>query len=155
MISIRPATEADFPAVLDLVKELAAYLGVPEVVRNTVEQMKAEQQYFRCLVAENEQHEIVGIATYFIAYFTWFGKSLYLDDLYVKQSSRGQKIGSQLLAAIVNIAKNENCKRVRWQVSDWNTSAIGFYEKYGAEIDQEQRNCDLDAETMIKFNIAD
>ncbi|MGB8190273.1 MAG: GNAT family N-acetyltransferase [Chitinophagaceae bacterium] len=143
-ISIRPATETDFPAVLDLVKGLAIYQGTPERVLNTVEQMKAEQQYFRCLVAENEQKEIIGIASYFFAYYTWVGKSLYLDDLYVKQECRGQKAGSRLLQAVIEIAKKENCKRVRWQVSEWNKPALAFYENIGAEIDREAINCDLD-----------
>lgn len=152
-IIIRPATETDFPAALDLVKELAVYQGTPELVLNTVEQMKAEKDYFRCIVAENDAQEILGIATYFFAYYTWVGKSLYLDDLYVKQSARGNKIGSQLLSAIVQIARSENCKRVRWQVSDWNTPAIEFYKKCGAEIEHEPCNCDLDAEGIKNFNI--
>jgi GNAT superfamily N-acetyltransferase len=151
-ITIRHATEADFAAALDLVKELAIFQGTPERVLNTVEQMKAEKEYFRCLVAENEQREILGIATYFFAYYTWVGKSLYLDDLYVKQSARGQNIGSQLLSAIVDIARKENCKRVRWQVSDWNTPAIEFYKKRGVEIDHEPCNCDLDADGIRNFS---
>ena len=150
-ITIRPATEADFPAAFDLVKELAVFQGVPERVLNTVDQMREEKEYFNCLVAENEQQEVVGIATYFFAYYTWFGKSLYLDDLYVKPSARGQKIGSQLLSAIVDIARKENCKRVRWLVSTWNTPAIEFYKKCGVEIDHESLVCDLDGDAINKF----
>lgn len=141
---IRHATEADFPAVLELVKELATFQKTPERVLNTVEQMKAEQQFFRCLVAENDNNEIIGIASYFFAYYTWVGKSLYLDDLYVKQSQRKQGAGAKLLDALIAIAKKENCKRVRWQVSDWNTPAINFYKKRGVEIDHEPCNCDVD-----------
>ena len=153
MINIRHATEQDFPAVLDLVKELAVYQGLPDKVLNTVEQMKAEKDLFRCLVAENGQGQIIGIASYFFAYYTWVGKSLYLDDLVVKQSERGQKAGSRLLKEIVNIAENENCKRVRRLVSDWNTSAIEFYKKCGAEIDHEACVCDLDTEAIRNFKI--
>ena len=151
-ITIRHATEADFPAAFDLVKELAVFQGVPERILNTVDQMREEKQYFNCLVAENEQQEVVGIATYFFAYFTWFGKSLYLDDLYVKPSARGQKIGSELLSAIVDIAKKENCKRVRWLVSAWNKPAIEFYKKCGVEIDHESLVCDLDGEALKNFD---
>lgn len=150
-MTIHPATEQDFPAVLDLVKELAVYQGMPEKVLNTVEQMKAEKDYFCCIVAENEQGEIIGIASYFFAYYTWVGKSLYLDDLVVKQSERGQKAGSRLLKEIVNIAAKENCKRVRWLVSDWNKPAIEFYKKCGAEIDHEACVCDLDADAIISY----
>lgn len=150
-ITIRRATEADFPAAFDLVKELAVFQGVPERVLNTVDQMREEKEYFNCLVAANDQQEIVGIATYFFAYYTWFGKSLYLDDLYVKPSARGQKIGSQLLSAVVTIARDENCKRVRWLVSTWNKPAIEFYKKRGVEIDHESLVCDLEGDAIDKF----
>ena len=152
-LTLRHATEQDFPAVLALVRELAVYQQTPERVLNTVEQMKAEKEYFRCLVAETNQHEIIGIATYFFAYYTWVGKSLYLDDLYVKQSARGKGAGAQLLDAIIAIAKKENCKRVRWQVSDWNEPAINFYKKRGVEIDHEPCNCDVDAEGIRNWEI--
>ena len=66
--------------------------------------MKAEQSCFRCLVAENVGGEMVGIATYFYAYYTWVGKSLYLDDLYVLQAYRGPKLGKSLLARLFTIA---------------------------------------------------
>src|SRR5436305_9517994 len=117
--TIRKATEKDFYAILELVKGLAIFQNCVEKVNNTVEQMLEEKDLFNCFVAENEHKEIVGIASYFFAYYTWVGKSLYLDDLYVKESHRGQKIGSELLKQIFEVAKNENCKRVRWQVSDW------------------------------------
>ena len=144
-VTIYQATERDFPAVLSLIKELAAYQQTPEKVLTTPESMAAEKEFFRCLVAENEQKEIVGIASYFFAYYTWVGKSLYLDDLVVKQSERGQGIGSKLLDAIINIAKQENCKRVRWLVSEWNHPSIEFYKKRGVEMDTESYVCDLNA----------
>ena len=144
-MTIRHATQPDFPAVLSLVRELAVYQQMPEKVLTNVEQMEAEKEYFRCLVAENDQKEIVGIASYFFAYYTWVGKSLYLDDLVVKQSERGKGTGSNLLDAIINIAKQENCKRVRWLVSEWNHPSIEFYKKRGVEIDTESYVCDLNA----------
>jgi|SRR5688572_1324338 GNAT superfamily N-acetyltransferase len=144
-MTIRHANTHDFPAILSLVKELAVYQQMPEKVLVNVDQMIEEKEFFRCLVAENHKGEIVGIASYFFAYYTWVGKSLYLDDLVVKQSERGQGIGSKLLDAIINIAKQENCKRVRWLVSEWNHPSIEFYKKRGVEMDTESYVCDLNA----------
>ena len=148
-ISTRLAAETDFPAVLDLIKGLAAYQGTPEKVLNTVDQMIADKHLFDCIVAENERKEIVGIATYFHAYYTWTGKALYLDDLYVKEESRGQKVGSLLLDKFFEIARENSCRKVRWQVSDWNEPAITFYKKLGAFIDQEPYNCDFDEAAVL------
>ncbi|HYE54973.1 MAG TPA: GNAT family N-acetyltransferase, partial [Chitinophagaceae bacterium] len=52
------------------------------------------------------------------------------------------------------VARQENCKRVRWQVSDWNTPALEFYKKCGAEIDHEPCNCDFGLEQIQSFKLA-
>jgi len=150
-ITIRHGQESDFEAALALIKGLADFQGMPEKVTNTVALMKAEKDFFRCLVAETEDKKIIGIATYFYAYYTWVGKSLYLDDLYVLEAYRSQKAGSKLLRKLFDIAKEENCKRVRWMVSNWNKPAIAFYKKCGADIDEELFVCDFDKEGIDKY----
>ena len=143
-ITIRKANREDYPVILDLIKELALFERAPEKVINTVERMNEEDQYFEALVAEKDDGEIAGMALYFFAYYTWVGKSLYLDDLIVKEKYRGNKIGTKLLEEIMDIAKKTKCKRVRWQVLDWNTPAIDFYRAYGADLDGEWINCDVE-----------
>lgn len=140
-IEIRKATEKDFPFILLLVKELAAFEKAPEKVTNTVELMKKEKDYFHCFVAERDNQEIIGIALYFFAYYTWVGKSLYLEDIYVKSGYRGMHIGTDLMNKIFEVAGREDCKRIRWQVLNWNSSAIAMYKKLGAEVDNEWCNC--------------
>ena len=130
--NIRQATEDDFPAILELIKELARFERAPDKVTNNLDQMKSEKDLFRCFVAETQEKEIVGMALYFYAYYTWVGKSLYLEDLIVNEAYRKHKIGTELLRKVMETAKDENCKRVRWQVLDWNEPAIGFYRSVGA-----------------------
>lgn len=143
-ITIRPAMVEDFGAIVELFREFAHFEYLDERMTNSVEQMKAETEYFNCFVAVNKQHEIVGYATYFFAYFTWTGKSLYMDDLYVKESYRGAGIGKILINKVIDFAKASGCHKLRWQVSDWNAPAISFYKGLGAVIDAQERNCDLD-----------
>ncbi len=151
--TIRPATEIDFQAILDLIKELALFEKAPEKVSNTVEQMMHEKHLFQSLVAESETGEIVGMVLYFFAYYTWVGKSLYLDDLYVKEEYRRHKIGSALLNEVFEVAKAENCNRVRWQVLNWNTNAIEMYRKSGAIIDDQWLNCDFNKDGIRDFQL--
>ncbi len=151
-VSIRKAQEEDFPEILSLIKELAAFEKSPEKVTNTVDLMKKEKELFHCFVAETESKEIVGMAIYFFAYYTWVGKSLYLEDIYVKESFRRHSIGSALLRKIFEIAKEEDCKRVRWQVLDWNKDAIQMYSKFGAEIDHTWLNCSFDYDAIKNFD---
>jgi len=152
-ITIRKADEKDFPAILDLIKELATFEKAPNKVTTTVEQMKKEKDFFHCLIAETEEKEIVGIALYFFAYYTFVGKSLYLPDLIVKESFRGRKIGTALLKKIFDLAKEQHCKKVRWRVHHLNKPAINFYKKAGAAIDDEWNNCDFDVKAIENFKL--
>ncbi len=141
---IRQAREKDFPKILSLIKELALFEKAPEKVTNTVELMKQEKDFFKAWVVEKDDGEIIGFALFYFVYYTWVGKSLYLDDLYVKEKYRGNKIGSVLLDKVIEFGKNNNCKRIRWQVLNWNKPAIDFYKKIGANLDDEWINCDLE-----------
>ncbi len=154
-ILVREATPNDYPSVLLLIKELAAFQKTREKVQMSLEQMNSDHGLFHCFVAENESGGIIGIAIYFFAWFSWVGKSLYLDDLCVKASARGQSAGKKLLNKIFETAQKENCKRVRWQVSDWNNKAIEFYEKCGAAFDKEVYNCDFDSIAIASWKQLD
>lgn len=141
-IKIRKAEEGDLPAILGLVKELAEFEKGLDKVSNSLEQMQEEKDFFHCYVAEKDE-EVIGMALYYFVYYTWVGKSLYLEDLYVKSAYRGQNIGTQLMEKVLETARQENCKRFRLQVLHWNEPAIGFYRKNGFTVDKEWYNCDI------------
>jgi GNAT superfamily N-acetyltransferase len=142
-IKIRQSVEADFPRLLELFKEFATFEGHPEMVSNSVELMHLEKDLLHAFVAETSADGIVGYVTYFYSYPTWKGKSMYMDDLYVVPGFRGKGLGSLLTQTLIDFAKSSGCKKLHWQVSDWNQSAIGFYESLGAKIDRNKYNCDL------------
>jgi len=150
---LRNATEQDFPEIIGMIKELALFEKAPERMTNSVEQMQKEKDLFQCIIAEDASGTVIGMALYFFAYYTWVGKSLYLDDLYVKEDFRGQGVGKLLLKEIMNTAVRENCKRVRWQVLDWNINAIELYKKAGATLDNEWLNCDFEHSQIHKFSL--
>jgi len=149
---IRKGEERDFSDVLALIKELALFEKAPEKVTNSVEQMIVEQDLFELFVVEY-QGDVVAMALYYFSYYTWVGKSLYLDDLYVKQEHRGNGIGQELIKELFKAARKENCSRVRWQVLDWNKPAIDLYHKMGATLDGEWINCDFDKNGIAEFEI--
>jgi ribosomal protein S18 acetylase RimI-like enzyme len=142
-VTIRKAEEYDFNQIIDLFKEFAAFETLPDKMVNTVERMKAEKDLFNCYVAETKDKILIGYVTHFFCYYTWIGKSLYMDDLYVKPDFRGKGIGTSLIKKVIEYAKLTNCHKLRWQVSKWNTPAIDFYKSLGAEIDSTEQNCDL------------
>ena len=58
---------------------------------------------------------------------------MFLEDLFVRETFRGRKVGKSLLAAVARIAEAENCHGMRWEVLDWNHTAVEFYKLLGAE----------------------
>jgi len=142
-VTIRKIEESDYLVLISLFKEFALFEKLPEKMTNSVEQMLREKEYLRGFVAVNDVDEIVGYATYFFGYYTWIGKSLYMDDLYVRPNFRGAGVGTKLINEVITFAKAENCKKLRWQVSEWNQPAIDFYKSLGANVDAVESNCDL------------
>jgi len=142
-VAIRPIQESDFTELIKLFTEFASFEKHPERMTNSIEQMMEEKEHILGYVALDDTDNIIGYVTVFYSYYTWVGKSLYMDDLYVKEAYRGQGIGSMLVDQAITFAKENKCKKLRWQVSDWNKSAINFYTNIGAVIDDVERNCDL------------
>jgi len=146
---IRKGTEKDFPGLLSLIHETGVLEGLPNSVKNSVELMQKEKDLFHFFVAEQDG-ELIGSAVCFFVWYTWVGKSLYLDDLYIKSEYRGKKIGTKLLQKIFEFAK-ENCKRLRFEVEEKNTKAQDFYRKLGAKMGDKWFNCDFDKEGIEAF----
>jgi GNAT superfamily N-acetyltransferase len=140
---LRKAESKDVIQIHGLICELAAYEREPDAVSNTIDELHHAlfvDQHCYALVWEHAQQGVVGFALYFFGYSTWKGKTVYLEDLYVKPEFRKQKIGDELFDAVVEIAKSEKVRRMDWQVLEWNTPAIRFYEKKQATLDPEWIN---------------
>ena len=142
-IKLRSATDADFEQLIDLFKEFALFEKLPEKMINSVDKMIAEKDFFNCFVAETDDQKIIGYVTYFFCYYTWVGKSMYMDDLYVRPEYRGKGIGKKLITKVISYASETECNKLRWQVSNWNKPAIDFYKSLGAIIENVEQNCDL------------
>jgi GNAT superfamily N-acetyltransferase len=84
----------------------------------------------------------------FFAYYSWTGRAVYLDDLYVVEPYRGAGIGNRLFDTVYNLGKKEGCRNMKWQVSSWNSKAIAFYKQKGAKIDDIEINCNLKIEDL-------
>jgi len=140
-ILIRPATSTDLPAIHELVRELAIYeKAEPEFVATLADyQADFTAGIFQSHVAEIAG-EVVGMVLYYMTYSTWKGRMLYLEDFVVQEAFRGQGVGELLFQAFLDEAKRRECRLVKWQVLDWNTPALRFYEKFQAIIEKDWWN---------------
>jgi GNAT superfamily N-acetyltransferase len=155
---IRKASQNDMPSVLELIQELATFEKEADAVVVTVEDLIrdgfSENPLFHCFVAEVD-NEIIGMALYYYRFSTWKGKTIHLEDLIVKESKRGRGTGFALYKEIIKKGKAENVRRIEWNVLDWNTPAIDFYEKSGAKVLGDWRVVQMHEEGIKRFLIED
>jgi GNAT superfamily N-acetyltransferase len=153
MYTIREGKIEDLPRVLELVRELAVYEKAPEQVTNTVQMMEEDgfgpNAVFGFFVAIKDSNtEIIGISIYYYRYSTWKGRRLYLEDIVVTESERGNGAGKLLFDRTMLKCLEDGCTGMMWQVLDWNAPAINFYQKYGADLDEGWINCNLQADEI-------
>lgn len=144
-ITLRKAGLADMEAIHSLVRELAEYEKGLHLVTTTPESYRRDfdEKVFDAIVAEVDG-EIAGMALYFLAFSTWRGRMLYLEDFIVKESMRGAGIGKQLFEAFLEEARRQDVALVKWQVLHWNEPGINFYKKYpGTVFDNEWLDCKI------------
>jgi diamine N-acetyltransferase len=139
---IREANSGDMDAVFSLMLEFAVFQQTPDKLKINPEQLRCDQEFFKCLVATVEKR-IVGFATYFFAYYSWTGRGIYLDDLYVQDAYRTVGIGNCLFDRVAALGRQHECKTMRWLVSDWNEKAKVFYTSKGAAIDVVDSVCTM------------
>ncbi|MDG1805870.1 GNAT family N-acetyltransferase [Flavicella sp.] len=137
---IRLGLKEDMSSVWSLIKELAVFEKEPDAVEVTVEDLEKDGftgiPKFHVFVAELNE-EIVGIALFYYRYSTWKGPTIHLEDLIVREEKRGLGIGKALYNEVMRYAFSKKVRRVEWDVLDWNTNAIDFYEKSGATMHKE------------------
>jgi GNAT superfamily N-acetyltransferase len=154
MLSIRTATVSDVPLLLRFSRELAAYERQPDAVVIKEETLSWDgfgpQPKFRSLIAEWDG-EAIGYALFFGFYSSWKGSGIFLEDLFVREAFRGRGIGRALLCQVARIARQEGSYGMRWEVLDWNESAIKFYKSLGGEFFDEWRQVLLVADALNRL----
>ncbi len=155
MLNIRKSTLDDISLILEFIRELAEYERAPEEALATLEDLRRDgfsgEPRFYVEIAEWDG-EPAGFALWFFNYSTWQGKpGLYLEDLFVRPQFRKKGIGKALLTYLAKVALEKACGRYQWQVLDWNTPAIEFYESLGAKVMKQWLTMRVSGEALRKL----
>lgn len=140
-VTIRPATEAEVPVILEFIRALAKYerlehecIATEDGLRGSLFGPRRYAEVVFACVADQP----VGFALFFHNYSTFLGKpGIYLEDLFVNPESRGQGVGKKLLAWLARATLERDCGRLEWSVLDWNEPSIRFYRGLGAVLKDE------------------
>jgi GNAT superfamily N-acetyltransferase len=152
MLTIRKATAQDVPLILEFIRELAEYERLLDQAVATPEDLRRDgfsrDPKFYVEIAEWDG-EAAGFTLWFYNYSTFQGKpGIYLEDLFVRPRFRKKGIGKALLTHLAKLAVEQGCRRYQWQVLDWNTPSIEFYESLGAKVMKEWLTMRLSGEQL-------
>ena len=137
-MQIRPLVDTDRDWVAELIRDR---WGAATVAGHGVVFTPQELPGF----AVEEQHEPVGLVTYT------------LDDgqceiVTIDSLSEGRGVGSALLAAVIDVARRAECRRVWLVTTNDNLPAIRFYQKRGFRVTALHRGI-FDAMRALKPSI--
>lgn len=136
---IRIAGPNDAVPIFDLICQLAEYEKLSHQVTGSAAGIErylfGSKPVAEALVVQDKRSgELVGLALFFTSFSTFLTQpGLYLEDLFVKPSHRHQGIGQALLSELAKLTLERNYGRLEWMVLDWNSPAIEFYKKMGAQ----------------------
>lgn len=153
--AIRAANVEDVALIFHFVRELATYeRALDEVLtdeQRLCDALFGERALAHALICEIDA-EAVGFALYFFNFSTWLGKyGVFLEDLYVSPQHRGRGAGLALLRYLARLAVDQGCGRFEWNVLDWNTPAIEFYQACGAVPMSEWTGYRLTGDALARF----
>jgi len=159
MLNVRKASVEDVPLILSFIRELAEYEREPSAVRATKDDLIRDgfsaNPKFRVIIAEWDGKP-AGMAFFFQNYSTWQGwQGLFLEDLFVRPEFRGKGIGKALMVHLAQVAVVEHCYGMRWEVLDWNTTAIGVYQKLGARFREHWRVMQITGDELKRLSEAE
>jgi GNAT superfamily N-acetyltransferase len=158
-VAVRESRPTDSALIYDLVRELAEYEKLGSEMDATPDMIAAalfgkEPRVF-CDIAE-WNGEPAGFAVWFLNYSTFRGRhGIYLEDLFVRPTYRGQGIGKALMARLAKRCADEGYGRFEWSVLDWNAPSIAFYKSIGAQVMDEWKICRLSGAALQEFATKD
>lgn len=133
--TIRPLTSADRTAwnplwqgYLDFYKtELTQ-----DITETTWNRLLDPAEDMFCLVAENEDGEMIGIVHFLYHRVTWAVEDrCYLEDLFVAASARGTGAGRALIEAVYAAADERGADQVYWLTQEFNAEGRRLYDRVG------------------------
>jgi GNAT superfamily N-acetyltransferase len=153
-VRIRPAIETDIPQILALIQSLTA-----EQPHNGLSGMTGglfrEQAFrrtppaFSCLVAEADESDIVGFASYWvIPGGTLATPVMRVMTMFVARASRRRRVGQALIHALATEAIPLGCRTIAWPVAESAPTAKRFAAHCGAQLDPTGTDYQLSARTI-------
>jgi len=151
-IRIEKAARENIPQIIAFLREFAEYEELLDYLEVTEERLKialfGENKIAEAIVAFDGETAI-GYAIFFPHFSTFRGeRGFFLEDIFITKDFRGKGVGEMMLKYIAKIANERGFSRIDFQVLEWNAPAVKFYEKLGAERNDEDRHFKFSGEAF-------
>ena len=137
-VLVRAIAPADVPRVWEMLRGLATYEKLTDILTGNAGMLYealfgARAERLSGLVAERDGR-LIGYALYYPVFGSFRTRwRLYLEDLYVEPEARGTGAGVALMAELARLVREGGYNSLDWEVIDWNTPSIEFYESLGSK----------------------
>jgi ribosomal protein S18 acetylase RimI-like enzyme len=143
-IQIRKSTPGEVPAIVRLMRDFAEYENLANYCEITEERlfevMFGDDAFVEGLVAFHSE-EPIAYAMFYPYFASFRGQcGYYLEDIFIAEDFRRNGLGEAMVRIIAKLAKQRGFERIDFQVLEWNTPAVKFYEKLGAIRDDSERH---------------
>ena len=141
---VRRATERDIPAVMKLLEQVnrVHHEGRPDLFKKATKYTAGElatiladdsTPVFVCVDAAGVVlgHGFCVFQQHLNSNLLTDVKTLYIDDICVDETARGQRVGEAIYRHIVGYARSIGCYNVTLNVWTCNPGAMKFYERMG------------------------
>jgi len=143
-IQIRKSTPNEVPTIVRLMRDFAEFEDLGDYCEITEDRlfdvMFGDDAFVEGLVAFHEG-EAVAYALFYPYFASFRGQcGFYLEDIFIAEDFRRNGLGEAMVRIIARLAKKRGFERIDFQVLEWNTPAVKFYEKLGAIRDDSERH---------------
>ena len=125
-ILIRRISKNDLKSVIDILQDISVYKP-PKIKHKNIwiKYSKQKNVFGYCFFYEKK---LIGFGSLNFEIKLKKGLMAYLEDIVVHREFRGKKIGKLIVDHLIEIAKKENCYKIKL---DCKKEKILFYEKLG------------------------
>lgn len=134
MLTVREALPEDVPALLELMRALAAFEAYLDdfAVDASALLTRAFGVSAQCQVFVAEAGSLCGYAVALSIPFTYdLRPTVRLKELYVVEERRGSGVGERLMQRVAQWAEDRGAGRLHWDVLTGNDAAERFYTRLG------------------------
>ncbi len=134
-VTVRGATDADIPALLELVREYWAVEGVPgfepDRCTRALRLLFGRPNLGACWIAERDGVVLGYVLACFVFSLEHGGLTAELDECFVRENFRGGGIGGRLLGTAETALREAGCTNIALQLGRGNDEARAFYHRHG------------------------